>query len=198
MSVIQKNLSHVPGLTENRDFQALQTLTEGLLKIASMELRPSPENKITAVDLRAVLDELRILIESSFAEFGIAVHWNLHDHIPLVWADRYGLLQVFLNITRNSLRAMESSWQKELTITVLENGDSLTIRFADTGPGVRQPERLFRPFQYEADMTGLGLFISKAILQTFQGDLRYEPQPRGSCFAATLLLATQQAQAING
>jgi two-component system sensor kinase FixL len=197
MSVIQKNLSHVPGLFENRDFQALQTLTEGLTKIASMELRASPENKITPVDLRPVLDQLRILIETSFAEAGMAVHWNMPDHLPLVWADRYGLLQVFLNIARNSLRAMQTSVQRELTIAVAENHDSVTIRFEDTGRGIHDPERLFRPFQSDAEMTGLGLYISKAILETFHGDLRYEPRPQGSCFAATLMVAAPEAKAIN-
>ena len=107
VSIVQKNLSQVRGLPENRDFQALNTLTEGLTKIASMELRPSSENRITPVDLYSVLDELRILIEKSSADAGVTVHWNIPEDLPLVWADRYGLLQVFLNISKNSLRAME-------------------------------------------------------------------------------------------
>jgi len=115
----------------------------------------------------------------------------------LVWADRYGLLQVFLNITKNSLRAMETTAQKELIIGVMKNHDGVSVRFEDTGPGVREPERLFRPFQCDADMNGLGLYISKAILQTFHGDLRYESRERGSCFAATLTVATVPAQRIN-
>jgi two-component system sensor kinase FixL len=198
VSVVQKNLSHVPGLSENRDFQALQTLTEGLTNIASMELRPSPENRVTPVDLRQLLDELRILIETSFTEAGMTLYWKVPDQLPLVWADRYGLLQVFLNITKNGLRAMEKTTQKELTIGVMENHDGIIVRFEDTGPGVSHPERLFRPFQSDADMNGLGLYISRAILQTFHGDLRYESRERGSCFAATLTAATAVARRVDG
>jgi two-component system, LuxR family, sensor kinase FixL len=194
VSVVQKNLSHVPGLPDNRDFQALQTLTEGLTNVASMELRPSAENRITPVDLHPVLDELRILIQTSFAEAGMAVDWRIPEHLPLVWADRYGLVQVFLNITKNSLQAMTLCTQKELTVTVLPNHNAVLVRFEDTGPGVREPERLFRPFQFEADMNGLGLYISKAILQTFHGDLRYEPRVQGSCFTASLMAASGEAQ----
>ena len=197
VSVVQKNLSHVPGLPENRDFQALQTLTEGLTNIASMELRPSPQNRITPVDLRPLLDELRVLIETSFTEAGVTVQWKIPEHLPLVWADRYGLLQVFLNVTKNGLRAMETTAQKELTIGAMKNRNGVIVRFEDTGPGVREPERLFRPFQSDADMNGLGLYISKAILQTFHGDLRYESRERGSCFAATLAVATGPARPIN-
>jgi len=194
VSVVQKNLSIVPGLTENQDFQTLQMLAEGLTNVASMELRPSAENRITPVDLHRVLDELRILIQTSFAEAGMTVDWRIPEHLPLVWADRYGLVQVFLNITKNSLRAMTSCLQKELTVTALPNHDGVRVSFEDTGTGVREPERLFRPFQSEADMNGLGLYISKAILQTFHGDLRYEPRVQGSCFMASLMAAPSEAQ----
>jgi PAS domain S-box-containing protein len=196
-SVVQKNLSHIPGLSDNRDFQTLQTLTEGLTKIASMELRPTPENRVTPVDLHSVLDELRILIDTTFTEAGITVYWQVPDRLPMVWADRYGLLQVFLNITKNSFRAMDAMIQKRLTITVAEDYEGVTIRFEDTGPGIHDPGRLFRPFQADADMNGVGLYISRAILQTFHGDLRYEPSSRGSRFAASLVAATGDTGAIN-
>jgi len=192
VSVVQKNLSHLPGLLENRDFQALQTLAEGLTNVASMELRPSGENRITPVDLHPVLDELRILIQTSFVEAGMTVYWRIPEQLPPVWADRYGLVQVFLNITKNSLRAMTSCVQKQLTVTALPNNEGVFVHFEDTGPGVREPERLFRPFQSEADMNGLGLYISRAILQTFHGDLRYEPRAPGSCFTASLMAAPSE------
>jgi PAS domain S-box-containing protein len=197
VSIVQKNLSHVRGLNENRDFQALKTLTEGLTKIASMELRPSSENRITPVDLYSVLDELRILIERSFAEAGVTVDWKIPGNLPLVWADRYGLLQVFLNITKNSFRAMEMTSRKQMTIAVTLNEDEVSINFEDTGPGVRQPERLFRPFQSDADVNGLGLYISRAIMQTFHGELRYEPRSHGSRFIASLAVATNALTAVN-
>jgi len=193
VSVVQKNLSQISGLAENRDFQALQTLADGLKNIASMELRPSSENSITPVDLNPLLDELRILIETSFLEAGMTIVWKIPGHLPFVWADRYGLLQVFLNITKNSLRAMEQSAVKQMTIEAVTKPNSLVIYFRDTGPGVLRPERLFRPFQSDADMNGLGLYISRSILQTFNGDLRYESLDRGSCFVASLLVAAQEA-----
>ena len=186
ISVVHKNLSVVKGLPENRDFQTLGTLAEGLKKIASTELKPSSENSVMPVDLRAILDELRILVENSFRESGAIVKWNVPDEMPLVWADRYGLLQVFLNISRNSQRAMESTRRREMIITAAPNSGHVVVYFEDSGRGIADADGLFRPFQTNADVNGIGLYVSRAILRTFRGDLRYEPRPAGSCFAAVL------------
>ena len=188
-SVVHKNLSHVEGLQQNRDFQALGTLVEGLEKIAATELKPSSENTVSPVDLRPILDELRILIENSFRESGAIISWMVPEDLPLVWADRYGLLQVFLNITKNSRRAMESTRRKEMTITVVPDSTKVVVYFEDSGPGISDPDGLFRPFRTNADVNGIGLYVSRAILRTFRGELRYEPRSSGSCFAAVLTAA---------
>lgn len=195
VSVVHKNLSYVEGLPENRDFQALGTLVEGLKKIASTELKPSSENSVMPVDLRLILDELRILIENSFRESGATLNWNIPDNLPLVWADRYGLLQVFLNITKNSRRAMESTRKKEMDVTVVPNATKVVVYFEDSGPGISDPDGLFRPFRTNADVNGIGLYVSRAILRTFRGELRYEPAESGSRFAAVLTAAAPSEDA---
>jgi C4-dicarboxylate-specific signal transduction histidine kinase len=195
VSVVHKNLSYVDGLPENRDFQALGTLVEGLKKIASTELKPSSENSVMPVDLRLILDELRILIENSFRESGATLNWNIPDNLPLVWADRYGLLQVFLNITKNSRRAMESTRKKEMDVTVVPNATKVVVYFEDSGPGISDPDGLFRPFRTNADVNGIGLYVSRAILRTFRGELRYEPAESGSRFAAVLTAAAPSEDA---
>jgi two-component system, LuxR family, sensor kinase FixL len=134
----------------------------------------------------AVLDELRVLIEPSFKESEMAVKWQIEEDLPLVWADSYGLLQVFLNLARNSQRAMQTCERKELTIAASAEEASVVIRFADTGVGVRSPQQLFRPFQQGADGTGLGLYVSRAIVRSCRGELRYEARTAGCCFAVVL------------
>jgi len=59
----------------------------------------------------------------------------------------------------------------------------VVVRLYDTGPGVAHPDDLFKAFQAGAHASGLGLYISRAILRSHGGNLRYEPQPEGSCFA---------------
>jgi signal transduction histidine kinase len=64
--------------------------------------------------------------------------------------------------------------------------DVVLVRFRDSGPGVARPEDLFRPFQTGAHSFGLGLYISRAILRSHGGGLRYEPEAQGSCFTVEL------------
>jgi two-component system, LuxR family, sensor kinase FixL len=75
---------------------------------------------------------------------------------------------------------------RELSISAAVTEQKATVRFIDSGPGVAAPERLFAPFQPGADGSGLGLYVSRAVVRSYGGDLRCEPRERGSCFAVDL------------
>jgi len=181
--VVQKNLSRFVELQHNEDFQALSTLILSLERISALGVRSSPNDTASAVDLTSVLDELRVLIEGAYRESGMEIDWRLMDSLPLVLADRYGLIQVFLNLAKNSRRAMESGPVKKLCVSTSAEGDNIVIRFEDTGVGISSPDDLFRPFQPGATSTGLGLYVSRAIMRSFSGELLYEPRANGCCFA---------------
>jgi PAS domain S-box-containing protein len=183
---VYKNLSRLSSLKDNEDFRALGTLIEGLGKLSEMELLPSRDHSLASVELTSLLDELRVLIESSYREAGMGIVWRLQDDLPLVVGDRYGLQQVFLNLARNSQRAMEATEKKQLTISSDLESNSVVIRFEDTGVGISSPYELFKPFQEGANATGLGLYASRAILRSFGGELRFEPRNEGCCFAVSL------------
>jgi signal transduction histidine kinase len=68
----------------------------------------------------------------------------------------------------------------------------VTVRFFDTGPGVSDPRQLFEPFQPGAQASGLGLYLSRTFVRVFNGDLCYEPQAEGCCFAVLLAKATDR------
>ena len=85
---------------------------------------------------------------------------------PAVLGRRHGLLQVFLNLAQNSRRAVQDSPGKKLSIEVREAGSRLFVRFCDSGPGVPQPHRLFQPFESGMGGTGMGLYVSRGILDT--------------------------------
>jgi two-component system sensor kinase FixL len=184
--VVHKNLSRVEALENNEDFRALGTLIGGLEKISALELRPLNDGSRAAIQLSSVLDELRVLIETSYQESEIRVEWKTAEPLPLVWADRYGLLQVLLNLARNSQRAMENSRRKHLTVSASVEQDSVVVRFEDTGIGIANPENLFRPFQRGADSSGLGLYVSRAILKSFSAEIVHEARAQGCCFAVVL------------
>jgi PAS domain S-box-containing protein len=189
--VAHTNLARKPELREDEDFEALGSLIKGLGSIASSELRLTSERRVSTVDLRTVLNELQIATGPALSEAGIAVHWEMPAFLPLARADHQSLLQVFLNVVQNSVRAMEETARKDLTVAVSTEKGSLTIRFRDTGHGVAEPSRLFRPFHPDAETTGLGLYVSRAIMRSLKGDLFYEPQEVGSCFTVQMGLAEE-------
>jgi PAS domain S-box-containing protein len=185
IALVHENLSRSGKLTQNKDFEALGTLIVALERIAAMDLRQTT-SQASGVEVQPLLDELRIVIESSLRDRGIMSRWEIEDDLPLVWADRQSLMQVFLNLTKNSERAMEDQARRELTVSARNEGIMVAIRFRDTGGGVAHPERLFRPFQLEAQSTGLGLYLSRALMRSFKGDLYYEPEAGGSTFVVQL------------
>ncbi len=189
--VAHTNLARKPGLGGDEDFEALGSLIKGLGSLASSELRLASERKVSTVDLRTVLSELQIAMGLTLAEAGITVRWEMPAVLPLARADHQSLLQVFLNVIQNSVRAMEETARKELAVVVSVEEGKLTIRFRDTGCGVAEPNRLFRPFDPDAETTGLGLYVSRAIMRSLKGDLFYEPQETGSCFTVQMALVEE-------
>jgi signal transduction histidine kinase len=195
--VVHKNLSRIKELETNADFQALGGLIQSLERISALELGSTSAQNGEAVELTSALDELRILIETTYHESDINVQWEIQERLPLVWADRYGLLQVFLNLAKNSQRAMMSTETKRLLIAAREEKGKVIIRFEDTGVGVASPDQLFRPFQRGAESSGIGLYVSRAIMRSFGGELAYEPRLEGSCFAVVLPLHVAAEEAVN-
>jgi PAS domain S-box-containing protein len=190
--VTHKNLSRVPALQGNEDFQALGTLLRGLEKVAEMELAPTAGVVGTPVDVRSALEELRVLTAASLEEAGTEAQWSIPADLPLAWADRYGLIQVFLNLVRNSQRAMEQVEVRRLLVAADVEDGQIVVRVEDTGPGVQAPEDLFRPFQRGAGGTGLGLYVSRTLLRSFGGELTHVPRSGGgACFAVRLGQASE-------
>ena len=195
--VVHKNLSRVKELEANEDFKALGGLVQSLERVSALELGSAAAQNGEVVELTSVVDEFRILIESTYHESRIEVQWEVPESLPLVWADRYGLIQVFLNLAKNSRRAMTSTATKKLRISAREEEGAVAIRFEDTGTGVASPENLFRPFQRGAESSGLGLYVSRAIMRSFGGDLCYEHRSQGCCFAVVLPLSVAEEEVAN-
>jgi C4-dicarboxylate-specific signal transduction histidine kinase len=196
ISVVYTNLSRKAALAQNEDFRALGTLVEGLGKIATLELRQSTgSQELTGVDLYQLVEELRIVTEPALQGSGVCVHWDLPQGLPRVLGDRHSLLQVLLNLVKNSQRALEDQEFRELSISACIEGEQVVLRVRDSGSGVANPERLFQPFQLGAEATGLGLYLSRAFVRAFKGNLRYEPQPACCCFALNLTPFTEEESA---
>lgn len=101
---------------------------------------------------------------------------------------------MFLNLITNSTRALSKCPDGLLSITARNGGSQIVVEVADNGGGVARPEHLFRPFQAGAEATGLGLYLSRAFMRSFGGELHYQPIPNGACFVVNLTPALSSGQ----
>ncbi|MGA8532321.1 MAG: ATP-binding protein [Acidobacteriaceae bacterium] len=191
IGAVHQNLARDRALAGNRDFEALGNLIAALERVASLNLRQTA-SPASEVDLGALLDELRIVISPMLEEKLVALEWSVDPELPLVWADRPSLMQVFLNLVTNSLQAMNDEQHGVLSLAAHSNEDQVFLEFTDNGIGVSHPEVLFQPFQNGAKQSGLGLYLSRAFLRSFGGEVRYRPTESGACFVVSLNVAAGQ------
>lgn len=177
-----KNGTH---LANNKDFEALGNLVLALQRIASVNLKQSGDST-TEVDLAVLIDELKIVVGPQLDEEDIQTTWTVESGLPLVWADRPSLMQVFLNLIANSIRVLNRRADRCLSVTARRDGRQVLVEIADNGGGVLHPECLFHPFQSNAETTGLGLYLSRAFMRSFGGELSYVPVSGGACFVAAM------------
>lgn len=190
IGVVYENLSRSRVFTGNQDFESLGSLIQTLSKIASLELKRSTGNStLASFNIQEILTDLRIILEPSCEESGIELRWNFSDDLPAVRADRQLLMQILLNLTKNSQRALEATHTKWIEIAAGKTPDGVSVSITDSGPGIPLGRELFRPLQKGADATGLGLYISRAFARSFQGDIRHNPIAEGCSFIVELLAA---------
>ena len=187
IGMMHENLARGGSLRGNQDFEALGSLVETLSKIASLELKQSANiSEPSSVDLSEVLSDLRIVLEPICEESDIQLNWSIPHTLPLVQADRHSLLQVLLNLTKNSQRALELSNRRAIDISASVKPGGVSVRFTDSGPGIPAGQKIFQPLQKGADATGLGLYLSRAFMRSFRGELRHDPQLAGCSFVLEL------------
>ena len=186
IAAVHRNIEGKHLLSNDQDFEALGKLATALERMATLDLRSTPEH-LCRVELEELIQDLRIFVTPDLEEHAIHITWTLAPALPPVLADPGGLMQILLNLTSNSIRALVSQHgPRQLTIAAHAGHHSVVIEVVDNAGGIVGHEQLFRPFQAGAEETGLGLYLSRAIARSFGGDLQYHPVPRGSCFAVTL------------
>jgi two-component system, LuxR family, sensor kinase FixL len=186
MTMLSEDLRERHSLAGDQALSGLGHLVNGLEKIASLELHSNREERVHPVNLKEVLDNLRIVIEPEWREIDGTVEWNFPNPPPAVMAEPHGLLQAFMNLAKNSYRAVQTKETRRLQISADSNDGKVFIRFQDSGPGVENPQRLFQPFQDSAAGSGLGLYVSRFIVRGYGGELRFDAQARDTCFVVEL------------
>jgi len=164
--------------TRVRDFvqklykQAQRThrIVQNLLSFARQR-KPQKQH----VDLCKVLEDTMVLREYDLRLHNIAVQQEFETPLPGVIADGHQLEQVFLNIINNAVDAIQEKTKAgSIKTRVFVEEDSVCAEVQDSGPGIRDPKRVFDPFYTTKAVgkgTGLGLSICYGILKEHGGDI---------------------------
>jgi PAS domain S-box-containing protein len=150
------------------------------------------EQQRERVDVNEVIGEIISLSGSEAGRHPISIHTDLAPELPHVMADRVQLQQVFMNLVRNGIDAInEADKAGDLTIRSERNSlDQLLISIRDTGIGLppERADKIFNAFfTTKSQGTGMGLSISRSIIESHGGRLWATGNPdRGTTFQFTL------------
>jgi signal transduction histidine kinase len=162
-----------------------KTLVANLLRFA----RQVPPER-TLLDINTVVTNAVQLRALDLRSSKSRIDLQLESVLPGVRGDGNQLLQVFFNIVNNGIDAMEASEGGVLTIKTIRDRGNVVILFTDTGPGIKDPQRVFDPFYTTKPVgkgTGLGLSICFGIVQEHAGKiLCYNSQQGGAVFRVEL------------
>ena len=147
-------------------------------------------SELALVDVNEVIGEMVIMLQNEANRHSVSMHAYLAEGLPTVMADRVQLQQALMNLMLNGIEAMnDTSGQLSVQSNTTEDGQ-LLISVSDCGIGLpaKQVERIFEAFfTTKRHGTGMGLSISRTIIESFGGRLWATPNAeRGATFHFTL------------
>jgi PAS domain S-box-containing protein len=141
----------------------------------------------TDLDVNQIMQEVITLLRNELSRNRISLRRDLTSGLPRVAGDPVQLQQVLINLIMNAVEAMRTSTgrPRELLIRSARKPDGVLVQVQDSGPGI-EPElrdRIFEPFfTTKGEGTGMGLSISRSIIESHGGQLSLLPASRGALF----------------
>jgi C4-dicarboxylate-specific signal transduction histidine kinase len=150
-----------------------------------------------ANDLAPILDQSLRFVSHVLRKADVRPVADVDPDLPRVLVDAIQIEQVLINLVRNAVESIgeAGSEQRDLLISVHDaGGDSVTVSVCDRGAGISPANqlRLFEPFfTTKREGLGMGLSVSRSIIEAHGGRLWFEPRDGGgACFRFTLRKAT--------
>jgi signal transduction histidine kinase len=152
----------------------------------------------TMVDLGMLLQRSVQMRELQRHDQKIRVETSLDPNLPRVWGDGHQLFQAFVQIVENALDALEEAGGGLLRVSAQAQGNEVVVQFSDSGPGIKEPHRVFDPFYTTKPIgkgTGLGLSAVYGVVQDHQGQITCQNNPQGGAsFVLRLRIASKSGR----
>jgi len=157
----------------------------------------SPSDK-GPVDIGSLVNRALQMQEVPIRGKNIRVECTVQPALPRVHGNANQLLQTFLHIVENAIDALEEVGGGVLSVTATVEDNSVIVQFSDTGPGIKEPQRVFDPFYTTKPVgkgTGLGLSATYGVIQDHQGQISCHNKPEGGAVFTLRLPAAPNAAA---
>lgn len=158
--------------------------------ICNLVKKETPDNE--NIDIVGLISEVMALTQHQVALANVAIHNLIDTPKVFIRGNRIQLEQVLLNLITNALDAMKDSSIKNLILKADRSvTDFITIALTNSGPAFDETyfDELIKPFfSTKKNGLGLGLFISRSIVQAHGGELSAYNDPAGVTFCFTLPL----------
>lgn len=154
--------------------------------------------EVTEVDIVEVVNDALGIASPRLQASEVTVAWSPPDVPVRVLGGRVRLQQVLVNLISNAIDAMQGKTERAIEINVIPDGEEVTLRLRDTGPGLDDPESVFDPFyttKTVGEGLGLGLSISYGIVQSFGGNISGTNDPDGGAVFSMKLRAAENSEA---
>ena len=149
------------------------------------------------VDLALLLQRSVQMRELQLHDQKIRIEITIEPNLPKVWGDGHQLFQVFVQLVENALDALEEVGGGVLRVSAQRHGEQVSVQFADTGPGIREPHRVFDPFYTTKPIgkgTGLGLSAVYGVVQEHKGLITCQNKAEGGAvFVLVLAIGGENA-----
>ena len=174
-----------------------QRAVEVIKRLRSLLKKGVPENK--PLDINVVINEVVALLSTDAAVRSSVIKTELDVNLPLIHGDRIQLQQVLLNLISNSFDALENSLDpREILIrTWRKDTDTIIVEVKDSGCGIpaqNMPKLFTHFFTNKPDGLGMGLSISRSIIESHSGRLDVKNNSdRGATFYFTIPIDMKDA-----
>jgi signal transduction histidine kinase len=160
---------------------------------STRELFKTTAHQLTMIDINRLVQQVLRMVENDLRGQGVTVSTKFEKDLPQIMGDRTLLQQVILNLIKNAIEAMDTvpTTRKALRLVTTQDGNSVvSLSVQDTGPGINSETEthVFDAFfTTKSSGMGLGLSISRKVIQDHGGDLRLTKASSNGCtFEITL------------
>lgn len=182
---LERNVDDKPKLLDLHAKIAAQAARAGDITQRIRSLFGSSELRLVRVPVVPLLEEVIRIMALEANNLGCTLELTPHDRPPDVLADALQLQLVLVNLVRNAMQSVCAGAQADKLVSIevrAVDGGEVQISVTDRGPGVA-PERVVDIFEPLSSSTsngmGIGLAISRSIIEAHGGRLWYEPRPAG-------------------